>query len=143
MIRNAGLKVRIARDASPQPLGPRGFAQIWQRQLRWARLRRDSFLVYFLPEIFTGILPALALAGFVAAQAGLPVVPSLAFFFVGWFGVEFALARLRGWHVSALSLIALPLRDFLMPAVWMASWFGNGFVWHGNAMTLSERTGPA
>lgn len=143
IIRECGLKVRIARDVSPQPLGRRAFQAIWQRQLRWARLRRDSFLLYFLPEIFTGIIPALILAGFSAQSLGLPLVPALAAFAALWYGAEILLAYLRGWHLSLLSMVALPLRDLLMPVVWIASWMGNGFVWHGNSMTLAEHSGDA
>ncbi len=143
LVRGAGLNVRLARDASPQPLGTRSLAQIWQRQLRWARLRRDSFLIYFLPEILTGFLPALLLAGVVAKASDLPAAALLGALAACWYGAELLLIYLRGWHLSWTTLPALVLRDFLMPAVWIASWFGNGFVWHGNAMTLSERAGPA
>lgn len=143
VIREAGLNVRIARDVSPQPLGPRTFKAIWQRQLRWARLRRDSFLLCFLPEIFTGIVPALLLAGITAQAAGLSLLPALVAFAALWYGAEILLAYGRGWHLSLLALAALPLRDLLMPAVWIASWMGNGFVWHGNSMTLAERGGDA
>ena len=58
IVRQQGLRVRVVDRPFPQPLGFRTVAQVWHRQLRWARLRRDTFMLYFLPEIFSGGLPA-------------------------------------------------------------------------------------
>ena len=69
IVRGAGLKVRLVDRPFAQPLGHRSAAEVWNRQLRWARLRRASFLAYFLPEAISGgVLPMIALAG-VAAGA--------------------------------------------------------------------------
>src|SRR5262249_59960885 len=58
IVRDAGLKVRLIDRPLAQPLGHRGAREVWNRQLRWARLRRASFLLYFLPEILSGgLLP--------------------------------------------------------------------------------------
>ncbi len=54
IVRGAGLKVRLVDQPFAQPLGHRNAADVWNRQLRWARLRRASFLSYFLAEIFSG-----------------------------------------------------------------------------------------
>ena len=63
VVRGAGLKVRLVDDPFAQPLGHRTAAEVWNRQLRWARLRRASFLPFFLPEALSGaVLPMLALA---------------------------------------------------------------------------------
>jgi cellulose synthase/poly-beta-1,6-N-acetylglucosamine synthase-like glycosyltransferase len=42
VVRSAGLKVRLVDRPFPQPLGYRSAAEVWSRQLRWARLRRAS-----------------------------------------------------------------------------------------------------
>ena len=63
IVRDAGLKVRLIDRPLAQPLGRRSAAEVWNRQLRWARLRRASFLLYFLPEILSGgVLPMIAVA---------------------------------------------------------------------------------
>ena len=63
VVRGAGLKVRLVDRPLAQPLGRRSAAEVWNRQLRWARLRRASFLLYFLPEIFSGgVLPMIGVA---------------------------------------------------------------------------------
>jgi ceramide glucosyltransferase len=38
--------VRLVDRPFPQPLGYRSAADVWRRQLRWARLRRASFFAY-------------------------------------------------------------------------------------------------
>ena len=69
IVRDQGLKVGLVPRPFPQPLGSRRFQEVWRRQLRWARLRRVSFGLYFYPEILSGgLLPlsvaaALAIAG--------------------------------------------------------------------------------
>ena len=75
VVRGAGLKVQLVDRPFPQPLGYRTAAEVWHRQVRWARLRRASFFAYFLPEAVSGgVLPMIALA-VVAPAFGLPVAP--------------------------------------------------------------------
>ena len=102
VVRGAGLKVRLVDRPFPQPLGYRSAADVWSRQLRWARLRRASFFAYFLPEALSGgVLPMIVLAC-VAPALGLP--PGLSAVSLGavWYGCEMLLAAAAGWHLSAL-----------------------------------------
>ena len=58
----------------PQPLGDRSAAEIWHRQMRWARLRRASFFLCFLPEaLSSGLVPVALLAGIAPAIGRLEV----------------------------------------------------------------------
>ena len=43
IVRGAGLKVRLIDRPLAQPLGYRSAIEVWNRQVRWARLRRASF----------------------------------------------------------------------------------------------------
>src|SRR5271170_1810131 len=80
IVRGAGLKVRLVDRPLAQPLGHRSAAEVWNRQLRWARLRRASFFIYFLPEIFSGgVLPVIAVA-ILAHALGLPLALCLGIF---------------------------------------------------------------
>jgi len=54
VVRGAGRKVQLVDRPFPQPLGYRSAAEVWHRQVRWARLRRASFFAYFLPEAVSG-----------------------------------------------------------------------------------------
>ena len=135
MVRNLGLRVRLA-PASPQPLGTRKVKEVWGRQLRWARLRRATFPVEFLPEILAGtVLPSASVAAACLA-AGAPVAPWLLGYLVVWYGAELALAAGCRWPLAAAILPALVARDLLLPVLWVGAFTGSSFTWQGNAMKV-------
>jgi ceramide glucosyltransferase len=139
LVRAAGLKVRLVDGPFEQPLGRRSAREVWLRQLRWARLRRITFPIMFLPELLVGCaFPTLAVA-FVAAQYGIAIIPSIAAMLVLWLGAEAALARTAAWHSSRRLLIAFLLRDLLLPVLWIAAWIGSDFTWRGTAMNAHPR----
>jgi ceramide glucosyltransferase len=141
IIRGAGLKVRLVGRPLAQPLGHRSVAEVWHRQLRWARLRRASFLPFFLPEALSGgVLPMIAV-GIAASALHAPVTPSVALFGAFWYAAEMILAAAAGWHLSALYPLYGLLRDLLLPVLFVGALRGNGFVWRGNAMQV-ERMRP-
>jgi ceramide glucosyltransferase len=134
VVRAAGLKVRLVDMPFEQPLGYRSAREVWNRQLRWARLRRASFLPYFVPEIFSGgVLPMIALA-FVAAATGMPAFVCAGTFAVLWYGSEMLLAAAAGWHLPALYPVHALMRDLLLPVLWIDAWRGGAFAWRGNEM---------
>ncbi len=141
IVRSAGLKVRLIDRPLAQPLGRRSATEVWKRQLRWARLRRASFLIYFLPEIFSGgVLPMLGVA-FLATAYGLPVVPNVVAFGALWYGGEMLLAVAAGWHVPVLYPLYGLARDLLLPVLFISAFSGNDFVWRGNEMQV-QRIAP-
>ena len=138
MVRRLGLRVRLA-PPSPQPLGARKIREVWSRQLRWARLRRATFPVEFLPEILSGMLvPALTTAA-AAASLGWPVTESLLAYLVVWYAAEVLTAAGCRWPVGWLTPAALLVRDLLAPAVWIGAFTGRSFTWKGTAMQVDER----
>jgi len=141
IVRGAGRKVRLVDRPFAQPLGHREAREVWHRQLRWARLRRASFFAYFLPEALSGgALPMLALA-FAAPAFGLPAALSVTSLGALWYGAETLLAITAGWHVSARYPLICLARDLLLPVLFVAALFGDGFVWRGNEMQV-ERLRP-
>jgi ceramide glucosyltransferase len=136
LVRESGLRVRLVDRPFPQPLGYRTAAEVWRRQMRWARLRRDTFKYYFIPEIAAGGVPPLAACAIFAASNDWPVVGTLAAFATIWYGAETVLAYAAGWHLSWRSPFLWLLRDLLLPVLWSASWLGNEFVWRGNLMRV-------
>ena len=138
MVRRQGLRVRLA-PPSPQPLGARPFGEVWGRQLRWARLRRATFPLEFLPEILSGaFVPALAVAG-AAAALGWPVGGTLLAYFAVWYGAELLLAAACRWPLGWQTPFALLARDALMPALWVGAFTGRSFTWKGTAMRMEDR----
>jgi ceramide glucosyltransferase len=141
VVRGAGLKVRLVDRPFAQPLGRRTAAEVWNRQLRWARLRRDSFILYFLPEILSGgVWPTIAVA-IVASGFGVSPILSAALFGPFWYSGEILLAVAAGWPISARSPLCGLARDLLLPALFISALRGSDFVWRGNEMQV-ERLRP-
>jgi len=140
-VRGAGLKVRLVDRPFVQPLGRRSAAEVWQRQVRWARLRRASFLPYFLLEIFSGgVLPIIGVA-IIANGVGLAPMASAGIFGALWYGGEMWLAAVAGWPLSVFTPLYGLARDLLLPMLFIRALRGNGFVWRGNEMRV-ERMAP-
>ena len=136
IVRDAGLKVRLIDQPLAQPLGRRSAAEVWNRQLRWARLRRASFLIYFLPEILSGgVLPMIAVA-LLAHAFALPPALCVAGFIAFWYGGEMILAAAAGWNVPMLYPFYGFARDLLLPVLFVGALRGNDFVWRGNEMQV-------
>ena len=138
IVRGAGLKVRLVDRPLAQPLGQRTASEVWNRQLRWARLRRASFFIYFLPEILSGGVLPMTCAAILAPAFGWPVLLFILAFALLWYGSEMALAAASGWHVSLLHPLYGLIRDLMLPALFVAALRGNNFIWRGNAMQVER-----
>ena len=143
LVRKFGLRVRVVNQPFSQPLGRRSISEVWSRQIRWARLRRDTFMLYFLPELLSGGIPPLAACAGVAVARDLPVFGAVAAFAVVWYAAEFLLAASAGWHISWRSPLAWTLRDLMIPVLWVASWMRNDFIWRESTMHLADRRSTA
>jgi ceramide glucosyltransferase len=139
LVRKQGLRVRVVDRPFAQPLGWRSASEVWQRQIRWARLRRDTFPLYFLPELLAGVLPPLAACMIVADYAELPIAGSATLFLALWYGLEAVATGAAGWHLSWRSPLVWLLRDTLLPVLWIAAWAGKDFEWRGNPMTVADQ----
>lgn len=139
VIRRAGYSVRLDRGPFIQPLGRRDWRNVWNRQVRWARLRRSSFKHFFALEIVSGGFCPIAASAFLAGAGTVPLFApfGLAAF---WYAAEILQARLAGWHLSPQSPLAFILRDLLIPPLWVVAWTGDSFNWRGNAMRLERTT---
>ena len=143
LVRKSDLRVRVVNRPFPQPLGRRTAAEVWRRQLRWARLRRDTFRAYFVPEVAAGGLPPLAACAIFVGAQDWPVAGALIAFAAIWYGAEAVLTYTAAWHLSWRSPLVWLARDALLPILWLASWLGNGFVWRGTPMRVLNRGSAA
>ncbi|MGO9742409.1 MAG: ceramide glucosyltransferase [Roseiarcus sp.] len=140
LVHRLDLRAHLTDRPFAQPLGQRDFADVWKRQLRWARLRRVTFAIYYTPELLTSsaiYLVAAALAGpefDVSSLATLAVVAGL------WYGIEAALALVAGWPLSWRTPIAWIARDLLLPWLWIQGWAGDSCEWRGYAMNVADET---
>lgn len=137
MMMSGGRRIRLAGPFA-QLIGPRSAAQVWKRQLRWARLRRASFPLLFAPECLAGpVPPLLALLAGLASFGVAPAGAVLAFIAL-WYLPELLLLRVAGWPRSLPALLA---RDLLLPMVFLGGCAGTSFEWHGRPMTADRRSG--
>lgn len=141
LVRELGLRVTLTPDIYPLPVGRRSLRQVWDRQVRWARIRREGFPLLYAAEPLNGALPALALwtAGMVAA--GLPGW-TLGAFALLWYGAEAALPARHGWPAGWRTALMMPLRDLMLPLIWLVGLWPAPLVWRGNAVALPAPRPP-
>lgn len=128
LVRGAGKRVALTQRPFAQPIGRRSLGQVWARQLRWAKVRREGFPLLFAGEVLNGaaaVLLAAAMAGGPGVAAAVAVV---------WYGAEAGLALACGWARPGRGLLMLLLRDAMLPVVWVAGWANTRIEWRGNAM---------
>jgi ceramide glucosyltransferase len=133
LVRGLGLRVSLPPMPFAQPIGRRSLRQVWDRQLRWSRVRRDGFPLLFAGEVTNGA----ACGAVLAALVGGPVA---VLGYVGlWWGAEvWLMHRAAHWPHGWRDVAVLPLRDALLPALWCATFLRRGFEWRGTAMTTVE-----
>ncbi len=133
IIRRFGLQITLIVPPFAQPIGHRTPRQVWDRHLRWSRVRRDGFSLLFLAEVFNGaVVPALACAGAVAMSGAPPLwLPA---YLALWYVAEAALMRFAKWPSGLADIALLPLRDLMLVAIWITTFAGRGFEWRGTAM---------
>lgn len=132
LVRAAGLRVALPVQPFAQPIGRRSLRQVWGRQLRWSKVRREGFAGLFLLEPLNGALLPLLAAG-LAAGPGASAALALA-----WYGAEAALARREGWIARWREIALFPVRDLMLPVLWLASLRNTRFEWRGNAMAPGQ-----
>lgn len=136
--RREGLGVALLAQPEAQPIGRRSFAETWGRQLRWSQVRQAGYPALFAMEPAQGpFLPAAAVAGLVA-QGGAPGW-GFALLALAWYGTEWGLAALAGWPRGLRDLAAMPIRDAMLPAVWLATFGRREMRWNGREMELRKR----
>jgi ceramide glucosyltransferase len=143
LVRHAGLQVILNRRPFVQPLGNRTAKEVWDRQVRWARLRRASFPLSFLPEIFSGSFLPLCASGAAAVLAGFDAVLIVAAHALLWFGSEIALAYRAGWALSVTTFASMIIRDLIIPVLWLAAIASNAFEWRGHQMKTNPQLAHA
>jgi ceramide glucosyltransferase len=139
LVRAAGLTANLTDRPFTQPLGPRSARQVWDRQARWAKLRRMTFPYLFLPEILTTSLVPLTAAALASELLHVPMLAPVLATAICWYGAEAVLAHGAGWHLSWRSPLAALVRDAMVPALWVQAWAGSSYTWRGNEI-VADRT---
>lgn len=131
----AGYRIELSRYVLESDTGLETLAQVFRRELRWARTIRFNRGAQYYSMVFcygtVYCLPLLVLTGFATWAIAL----SVATFVVRYAQVLIAVSsmkcpRLVGW------LWALPLRDALNFFVWLMGAFGQGVYWRGRQLRV-------
>jgi ceramide glucosyltransferase len=128
--------------ASPfeQPLGRRRLSEVWSRQIRWARLRRVTFPLFYAPEILLGAIPALAFALLAAACQDMSLLLTALAVLAAIYLPEYLLALANGWYAAPLLVPAMMVRDCILPFMWARGWMAGAVDWRGNEMNISTKS---
>lgn len=137
IVRGSGKHVRLTPLPFAQPIGRRSLQQVWDRQLRWSRVRRDGFPALFAGEFINGAVLSTVLFALAAGLLGWSPLLTLAFVAL-WYLPEVALMRWAGWPFGRMAIAALPLRDLMIPAIWIGTFAKRGIAWRGNEMAVPE-----
>lgn len=137
IVRAAGKRVSLTPLPFAQPIGQRSLRQVWDRQLRWSRVRRDGFPLLFAGEIMNGAAFSMLMVALAVVVMGLTpaIIPAFAAL---WYGAEVVLMRRAGWPAGPREIAALPLRDLMLPAIWLATFAQSGIEWRGHAMSVPQ-----
>ena len=141
LVRGIGKSVHVMGSPFEQPLAQRRAGEVWARQLRWARLRRITFPILFVPELLTGCFFPLIAGGYAAAALHENVGLICALLLATWFGAEAALARCAGWHLSWRMPAAMLLRDLMLPGLWVDAWLSDEVKWRGSTVSEAKMRG--
>src|SRR5205085_5754875 len=93
LVRGQGLNVHLVENPFEQPLGSRSAAEVWSRQVRWARLRRVSFPRFYLAELLAGGALPISAGAYAATRLIPDTAAIVALLLVVWYGAEAVLAR--------------------------------------------------
>ncbi|HMN73039.1 MAG TPA: glycosyltransferase [Rhodoblastus sp.] len=138
-----GLRTIIIGAPIYQMLGVRRFADVYNRQMRWAVIRRQNELPGFLVEpMGLSIFVALA-AAFAAPLFGWSAILAFLGALLFWFACETALALARGWDVSVSAPAVMVARDAMMTSVWLRAWFTRRVVWAAEVYDAQQERGAA
>ena len=138
LVRGAGMSVALVDRPFGQPLGQRTLRAIYQRQMRWARLRRASFPFLYGAEIFAGALLPVIAGAYAARDFGFEPWTAAAIVAALFIVPELIMNLALRWPTTLVSPIAYLLRDMMFAVIWIDGWLGDDFVWLGNSMTVRE-----
>ncbi|MBW4469472.1 MAG: glycosyltransferase [Stenomitos rutilans HA7619-LM2] len=131
----AGYRIELSRYVLESDTGHEGIAQVFRRELRWARTIRFNRGAQYYSMVFcygtVYCLPLLVLAGF----ANWAIALSLATFVVRYAQVWIAISSMKCPRLT-IWLWALPLRDALNLFVWLMGAFGQGVYWRGRQLRV-------
>ncbi len=131
----AGYRIELSRYVLESDTGKESIAQVYERELRWARTIRFNKGPIYYAQIFcfgpVFCLVLLGLTGFASWAIGLTIVTFLVRYIQAAIATHYMDApKLRRWFW------ALPLRDGLSFVVWLVGSYGRTIYWRGRKLRI-------
>jgi ceramide glucosyltransferase len=133
-----GLKTVFSHHAAKQEIGRRSLRDIYDRQCRWAVIRRAMEPVSFPLEIFYSPLWTALAAALAAPLFGESSLLLAGVTLVLWFAGEISVATLKGWDVSLWSPVAFMGREILSLSAWLRAWTTRDVVWANQSLDVFD-----
>jgi ceramide glucosyltransferase len=139
-----GLKTVFAHRTVCQEIGWRSLREIYDRQIRWAVIRRVHEPLAFPVEPISSPLPAAIAAALAAPLIAQPFwLPAVATLGV-WCALEIAVSGLKGWGLYPAMPLAFCGREILSLYVWCRAWTTNKVAWANSSFdVMIEQAGRA
>jgi len=137
-----GLKTVFSHRVVRQELGSRRLADVYNRQMRWAVIRRDEERAAFVAEPLSFVFPTALAASLAAPLVGAAPFTAAAATIVGWFAAETLLAAAKRWGVSPTAPISFLCREIMLSCVWLNAWLTNRVVWAQGTYVAKARSNP-
>jgi ceramide glucosyltransferase len=135
-----GLKTMFMHRTVAQEIGPRRFAEIYLRQLRWSIIRRQNERFTFPLEPLASPLMAAFAAALAAPLASCPAWAAFALTLFAWFCGETGFAFCKGWEISLWCPLAFLGREILALSSWLHAFTTHEVVWA--QVRFDARHGP-
>jgi ceramide glucosyltransferase len=133
----AGYKVELSRYVLEADTGKEAIADLFRRELRWARTIRFNRGFQYYTMIFcygtVFCFPLLIISGFANWTIGLTMITLI----IRYLQVFGSIIRLKAPQLTKW-LWALLLRDFLTFFIWLVGCFGTKVYWRGRFLTIQE-----
>jgi ceramide glucosyltransferase len=131
-----GRRATLSHAWVSQPIGERGFGEIWNRHLRWFYCRRRYAPGFFLVEGVLSSVVAMLAGGVVAAHGGLPAWSGVGTTFAFLMAVEWVLLTFQGWRPGPWYPFAWLAREILVLPLWLTALVGRRAIWRGRPVPL-------
>jgi ceramide glucosyltransferase len=138
-----GLKTRFAARAVDQETGARSLRAVYERQVRWAVIRRGQQPAAYLFEPLVSPFVAACAAALAAPLAGLESWVGFLLTLVLWGVCEGGLNALKGWGLSGWTVPAFLGREVVSLAAWTRAWVRQDVVWATGRYDLSAEMSRA
>ena len=138
VIRSQGLDIHLVDMPFEQPLGHRRAREVYDRHARWARLRKATFPLFFIPEVMNGSFIAALTGAYSSMYYGydplLAMIVIVALLHTG----EMLLAKICGFFIDYRMPLALLVRDLMLPVMFVDALLVDEYTWHGEKIKIKE-----